>query len=251
MLDSFSRRGFVRSTAGFAAISALGQNNKMKVGFIGAGSRGYYLMERLYKGSGPMVEVSAVCDTYEGHRNRGKDRVQTMGGNSPKTFVDYKDVLADSSIDVVVIATPEHLHHEMAIAALKAKKHVYLEKPIAHTLEEGAEIVALAEKSNKLVQVGTQNRSNSLYIKAKEMVDKGMIGECHYVRAFWYRNSLNSSPAWRYAIPADASPQNSDWNRFLGTAKKRPFDKQRYYQWRLYWDYSSGISTDLLVHQTD
>jgi predicted dehydrogenase len=198
-----------------------------------------------------MVEVSAVCDTYEGHRNRGKDRVQTMGGNSPKTFVDYKDVLADSSIDVVVIATPEHLHHEMAIAALKAKKHVYLEKPIAHTLEEGAEIVALAEKSNKLVQVGTQNRSNSLYIKAKEMVDKGMIGECHYVRAFWYRNSLNSSPAWRYAIPADASPQNSDWNRFLGTAKKRPFDKQRYYQWRLYWDYSSGISTDLLVHQTD
>jgi predicted dehydrogenase len=86
---------------------------------------------------------------------------------------------------------------------------------------------------------------------AREMIRQGMAGEVHYVRAFWYRNSLPDNPAWRYRIPTDASEQNTDWNKFLGTAPKRAFDKQRYYQWRLYWDYSGGISTDLLVHQTD
>jgi predicted dehydrogenase len=139
----------------------------------------------------------------------------------------------------------------MAVAALKAGKHIYLEKPLAHTIEEGWDIVNLAEKTGKVVQVGTQNRSNSLYIQARDMVKQGLIGEVHYVRAFWYRNSPETEPAWRYAIPADANEKNTDWNRFLGPAKKRPFDKQRYYQWRLYWDYSGGISTDLLVHQTD
>jgi predicted dehydrogenase len=126
-----------------------------------------------------------------------------------------------------------------------------VEKPLAHTIEEGQDIVREAKKAGKVVQVGTQNRSNSLYQKAKDMVGKGMIGEIHYVRAFWYRNSLEDNPAWRYAIPADTTEANTDWKRFLGPAKNRPFDKQRYHQWRLYWDYSGGISTDLLVHQTD
>jgi hypothetical protein len=87
--------------------------------------------------------------------------------------------------------------------------------------------------------------------KAKEMFQQGMLGDVHYVRAFWYRNSAENNPAWRYAIPPDANEQNSDWEKFLGPAPKRPFDLRRYYQWRLYWDYSGGISTDLLVHQTD
>jgi predicted dehydrogenase len=137
------------------------------------------------------------------------------------------------------------------LAALKANKHIYLDKPLAHTIEEGAEIVKLAEKVGRVVQVGTQNRSNTLSQKAKEMVSKGMIGDVHYVRAFWYRNSLPDNPAWRYTIPADANEQNTDWQKFLGAAPKRAFHKGRYYQWRLYWDYSGGISTDLLVHQTD
>jgi predicted dehydrogenase len=177
--------------------------------------------------------------------------VQTTEKTTPKTYVDYREIIKDPSIDVVFICTPEHLHHEMAVAALKAGKNIYLEKPLAHTIEEGWDIVRLAEKSGKVVQVGTQNRSNSLYIKAKEMVEQGMIGEIHYVRAFWYRNSLEQEPAWRYRIPPEANEQNTDWDKFLGPAKDRPFDKARYYQWRLYWDYSGGISTDLLVHQTD
>ncbi len=247
----------MRSSAGAAVamapavIPALGANERVNLAFIGAGGRGFYLMERLYKGTQSPFQVTWVCDAYDGRLARGKDRVQTMGGNTPKATKDYREILADPSVDAVVIATPEHLHHSMTMAALKAGKHIYIEKPLAHTIEEGVEIVKAARRSGKVIQVGTQNRSNSLYIKAKEMIAQGMIGDVHYVRAFWYRNSLQDNPAWRYAIPPDANEQNTDWEKFLGPAPKRPFNKQRFYQWRLYWDYSGGISTDLLVHQTD
>ena len=257
MTDDVSRRSFLKTSAGAALISAPGilsaQNatDKIQVGWIGTGSRGYYLMERLYVGSGPMVQVNAVCDTYTGSLAKAKDRVQTMGHNTPKTYDDFRQLLADPSIDAVVISTPEHLHYPMFMAAIKAGKNIYVEKPLAHTIEQGEEMARAAKESGKVIQVGTQNRSNSLYKQAKEMVEQGMIGDIHYVRAFWYRNSLSDNPAWRYKIPEDASPQNTDWTKFLGDAPQKPFDKRRYYQWRLYWDYSGGISTDLLVHQTD
>lgn len=258
MPDDVSRRQFVKTSAlssalavGPAVMSALGANDRIQMGWIGTGSRGYYLMQRAYAGSAANIEIVAVCDTYEGNLARGKDQVQTMGKNTPKTYVDYKELLANPAVEAVVIATPEHLHHDMAIAALRAGKNIYVEKPLAHTIEEGQEIVKIAESSGKVVQVGTQNRSNSLYTMARELVRQGMIGDIHYVRAFWYRNSLPDNPAWRYNIPKDANEKNTDWQRFLGSAPKRGFDKQRYYQWRLYWDYSGGISTDLLVHQTD
>jgi predicted dehydrogenase len=260
MTDDVSRRNFMKTSVAAAAIAVpglspvLGANNRLKVGWIGTGMRGYHVMGQMYLESKDLVEVVAVCDTFAGNLAKGKDRVQTEGGNTPKTYVDYKELLADPSIDVVFIATPEHLHYRMAMDALKAGKNIYLEKPIGHTIEEGADIVRTAEKSGKVVQVGTQNRSNKLYIRAKEMFDQGMLGEVHYVRAFWYRNFDPTAPvpaAWRYIIPADATEQNSDWKKFLGDAPKRPFDLHRYYQWRNYWDYSGGISTDLLVHQTD
>ena len=256
MADNPSRRGFLAS-AGAAAVAAPGilraqnANGKVHIGWIGVGSRGYYLMDRIYTGSGAEIEVTAVCDTYKGNLNRAKDRVQTMGKNAPKTYEDYLQLLQDPSIDAVVISTPEHLHYPMFMAALKANKNIYVEKPLAHTIEQGEEMVKAAEKSGRVIQVGTQNRSNSLYQRAKEMVAEGMIGDIHYTRAFWYRNSLEDNPAWRYNIPKDASPENSDWSKFLGPAPKREWDPHRYYQWRLYWDYSGGISTDLLVHQTD
>jgi predicted dehydrogenase len=257
--DELSRRNFVKS-ASVALAAAPGllagpdANNRLKIGWIGTGSRGYFVMGQMYEKSTSLAEVVAVCDTYKGNLNKAKDQVITKGGNTPKTYNDYRDILNDPTIDVVVISTPEHLHYPMAIAALKAGKNIYLEKPIAHTIEQGAEIVKLAEKTGKVVQVGTQNRSNKLYIHAKEMYEQGMIGEVHYIRAFWYRNFETTAAvpaAWRYVIPEDASADNSDWNRFLGDAPKRPFDKHRYFQWRNYWDYSGGISTDLLVHQTD
>lgn len=257
MSQNYSRRTFVKSSAaaalasGPAVLSALGANDRITLGWIGGGSRGNYLKERFYVGKNENAQIGYVCDAYDGNIARAKDRVQTMGGNIPKATKDYRDVLADESIDAVVIATPEHLHHRMTLDALKAGKHIYIEKPLAHTIEEGEEILKAVKAAGKVVQVGTQNRSNSLYHFAKDMVDQGMVGEVHYVRAFWYRNSLPDNPAWRYNIPEDASLRNTDWDKFLGSAPKRAFDKRRYYQWRLYWDYSGGISTDLLVHQTD
>ena len=199
------------------------------------------------------MNVVAVCDAYKGNLAKAKDLVQSQGQSAPKTFEDYKELLKDPGIDIVVIATPEHLHYPMFMAALKAGKNIYVEKPLAHTIEQGAEMVKAWQKSGKIVQVGTQNRSNTLYQKAKEMIGQGLIGDIHYVRAYWYRNSLDNAPAWRYAIPPDAAPSNTDWDRFLEgvPGPKKAFDKQRFYQWRLYWDYSGGISTDLLVHQTD
>jgi predicted dehydrogenase len=201
-----------------------------------------------------MVEVTALCDTYQTWLNRAKDRVESVEKRTPKTYVDYRELLADPNVDAVVISTPEHLHYAMTLAAIQAKKHIYVEKPLAHTIGEGADIVQASEASGLVLQVGTQNRSNKLYLRAKEMFEGGGIGEIHYVRAFWYRNfpdRLGIPAAWRYIVPEDATPKNSDWDRFLGSAPKRAWDKNRYYQWRNYWDYSGGISTDLLVHQTD
>src|SRR5690349_4010954 len=254
MADELNRRSFLKAAAiaaGPAVVSAQGASNKVNIGWIGVGTRGYGGLDWLHTAAPNDVQISAICDTYDGYIARAQDRLQTVWGNKAKAFKDYRDLLADKSIDAVYIMTPEHLHHDMTIAALKAGKHVYIEKPLAHTIEEGWDIIDAWKKSGKVCQVGTQNRSSSLYKQAKEWVQKGMIGDCHYVRAFWYRNSAENNPAWRYVIPADATPQNTDWDKFLGTAPKRQWDPHRYFQWRLYWDYSGGISTDLLVHQTD
>jgi predicted dehydrogenase len=254
--EDVSRRTFLGSSAAAAlaapfAAKAASANDKIAVGMIGIGIRGSQLLERLYAGDKENAAVVALCDAYTGNLAKARARVETLGGNTPKQYADYRDLLRDKSIDAVIVATPEHLHCAMLIDALEAGKHVYIEKPLAHTIEEGEKILHAAENSRQVVQVGTQNRSNSLYVKAREMVAAGMIGEVHYTRAFWYRNSLDDAPAWRYAIPADANEQNTDWARFLGDAPQRPFSKPRFFQWRLYWDYSGGISTDLLVHQTD
>jgi predicted dehydrogenase len=256
MSQELSRRNFVAQAAALAAapavVPAFAASNKISVGIIGVGGRGNYLTQRAFAGNRGRFQIDATCDTYAGYLARSKDLIQTEGKNQPKTFVDYKDLLAEKSIDAVIIATPEHLHHRMLLDALAAGKHVYVEKPLAHTVEEAQEIMKAVAKSKSVVQVGTQNRSNSLYNMAKTMISQGLIGDCHYVRAFWYRNALpTGAAAWRYPWPADASESNMDWKKFLGPAPDKGFSKNRYFQWRLYWDYSSGIATDLMVHQTD
>jgi predicted dehydrogenase len=257
MADELKRRDFLKTTAAVAAmtgpavISARGASDKLNIGWIGVGTRGNAGIEWLKTASGNDVKLTAICDTYDGYIARAKDRVQTVWGNQPTAYKDYHKLLADKSIDAVFIMTPEHLHHDMTIAALRAGKHVYIEKPLAHTIEEGWDIIKEWEKAKKVVQVGTQNRSSSLYKKAKDLIAEGKIGDVHFVRAFWYRNARPNEPSWRYDIPAEANPQNTDWKAFLGPAPNKAWDPHRYFQWRLYWDYSGGISTDLLVHQTD
>src|SRR6516225_5019685 len=150
MSQYLSRRDFVRTSAAFAAAPAFlrgqGSNGKLTIGWIGTGSRGDYLMQRMYVDNKDTAQVVAVCDAYTGNLARAKDRVATIGGNTAKTYADYKELLADKSIDVVFISTPEHLHYPMFMAAIKAGKNIYVEKPLAHTIEQGAEMVAAWQK---------------------------------------------------------------------------------------------------------
>ncbi len=256
MPNQITRRDFISRTAAATAaapalLRAQGANEKVEVGWIGVGIRGSSLIDILMDVSPKDAHVKAVCDTFAGHLARGKDKVQSKQKDTPDTYEDFRKMLEDKSIDAVFIMTPEHLHHDMVIAALQAGKNVYCEKPLTHTIEEGLDILRAVEKSGKKLQVGTQRRSSLLYQRAKELYDSGALGKVTFVRAFWYRNSLPSEPQWRYEIPPDANPENTDFNKFLGRAPKRSFSLPRYFQWRLYWDYSGGIATDLLVHQTD
>ncbi len=251
MSANISRRLFVSSTAAPALLSAQTAGSKVNLGWVGLGNRGGKHIRTMMKVAADDSTIKAICDTFSPRLATTKDHVISDQGVAPDTYNDYYEMLKDPAIDAIVIMTPEHLHRDMALAAIAAGKHVYCEKPLSHTIEEGAEIVAAVEKSNVKFQVGTQRRSSKLYTKAREIYESGAIGKVVYVRAFWFRNSPLTSPAWRYNIPQDAEPGNTDYQRFLGPARQSAFNKQRYFQWRLYWDYSGGISTDLLVHQTD
>ena len=252
MNTPISRRLFAASVAAAPGIlSAQSAGSKVRTAWVGLGNRGGKHIRTQMKVSKDDAVVKAICDTYSPRLAKTKDDVISDQGTAPDTYNDYYKMLADPDIDAVFIMTPEHLHRDMAIAALEAGKHVYCEKPLSHTIEEGFEILKAVEASDRLFQVGTQRRSSRLYAKAREIYESGVLGKTVYARAFWYRNSPLTRPAWRYDIPADAEPGNTDYAKFLGPARSTAFNKQRYFQWRLYWDYSGGISTDLLVHQTD
>src|SRR5260370_11487742 len=175
--DFMNQPGEAALLAGPAVQAARGANGKVNIGWIGLGTRGYYCLDKMYAGNAKNVHVGAVCDTFTGHLARGKDRVQTVEGEAPKALNDYRDILADPSIDTVFIMTPEHLHYPMMMAALKPGKNIYVEKPLAHTIEQRTHLGKAAEQSGKVVQVGTQNRSSTLYNKAKEMYSQAMPGQ--------------------------------------------------------------------------
>ena len=155
-------------------------------------------------------------------------------------------MLADKSIDAVLISTPDHWHKQQTIEALAAGKDVYLEKPMTLTIDEGPEMYAAADKSGRVLQIGSQGISSKLQQTAKEIVKSGKLGKVHLIRANYDRNS--ESGAWIYPIPPDADPKTVNWDMFVGPAPKRPFSLERFFRWRCYWDYSGGISTDLFVH---
>jgi len=244
------------ASVGLTAASAkrvLGANERMRVGVIGPGLRGFNVLIRGGLQRIDNVDLVAVADIYEGWRERGIEAAQltyekAKGYDHYKKLLDAKD---KDKLDAVVIATPEHSHCRMVLDALDAGFDVYCEKPMTHTVEEAKQVVAANKKANRIIQVGTQRRSIDVYQQAAKIAQAGQIGKITQVRAFWYRNSKNDSPQWRYYIPEEASEKNLNWKEFLGTAPDRPFDPKRYFQWRCYWDYSMGIASDLMIHQVD
>jgi predicted dehydrogenase len=155
-------------------------------------------------------------------------------------------VLARKDVDAVIIAVPDHWHKQMAVDAMHAGKDVYVEKPVVQLIDEGKEVIAAEQKTGRIVQVGSQRVSSVLYQKAKELIERGAIGEVNLVEAWVDRDSAQG--AWQYSIPPDASPATVDWDRFLGRAPKRPFEPIRLFRWRNYRDYGTGVGGDLFVH---
>jgi len=257
MNAGINRRQFMqRSLVGAAATplllhtighdaEALGQgtspNDRIQVGFIGVGARVQSGVLQAAMGT-PGVEVIGVCDAYKGRVARALERL----GSRAKDYGDYRSLLADKTIDAVVIATPDHWHKPMTLEAFAAGKDVYLEKPMTLAIDEGPEMYAAAEKAGRILQVGSQGVSSKLQETAKEIVKSGRLGEINLIRASFDRNS--ESGAWIYPIPPDADPRTVNWDAFLGPAPKRPFSLERFFRWRAYWDYSGGIATDLFVH---
>lgn len=237
-----SRRGFLGMNAAAAVAPAhrVSANDRVRFACIGCGARAHELMRALLVH--PDVEIASLCDAYTGRVERAQERV----GGKARVLKDYRESLTDSSIDALVVATPDHWHKQMVLDALASGKDVYCEKPLTFKPVEGVEIIAAAKKSGRIVQVGSQGMSGASQNRAKEMIRQGRLGKVTMIRAAYNRNT--ASGAWIYPIPPDAGPGTVNWEMFLGSAPKRQFDLARFFRWRCYEDYSGGIATDLFVH---
>ncbi|HEX6822504.1 MAG TPA: Gfo/Idh/MocA family oxidoreductase [Candidatus Sulfotelmatobacter sp.] len=219
-----------------------GPSDRLNLGFIGFGIRGNILLEAAKEtGQANLVEV---CDCYQGHLDRAKERTD---GKVATNFAQYKKLLDRKDIDAVVVATPDHWHKRIVLDALSAGKDVYIEKPMTYRIEDGPTMIDAAREQNRIVQVGSQWVSSEQNKRAREIVTSGKIGKVTKVTASYNRNS--STGSWNYPIPADLHEGvNFNWKEWLGPAPAVPYNPERVFRYRKYWDYSGGISTDLFVH---
>ncbi|MFZ1788162.1 MAG: Gfo/Idh/MocA family oxidoreductase [Saprospiraceae bacterium] len=217
-----------------------GPNDTVRLGFIGCGIQGFANARSAIKNPG--VEVVAACDLYTGRL----DRMKEVFGAGIFTTRDFREILNRKDIDAVCISTSDHWHDHQLKAALAAGKPVYCEKPMMHHIDEGLSMVEAERKSGLPVQIGSQRASGLETLKAKELLKSGAIGDLILADIRSDRNSSNG--AWQYSIPTDAGPDAVDWDTFLGDAPKRPFDKTRFFRWRNYDDYGTGVAGDLFVH---
>ena len=243
-----SRRKFIGQVASgiagtLATSSVLGANDRIRVGLIGAGDRGLQLVREA--AACPNTEVVAFADVYT---RRLEEAVKAAP--AAKTYLDYKYLLDDKSIDAVLIATPQHLHAEHFIASLDAGKHVYQEKTMAFTVEHAKRMRAAYQKAGKrTVQIGHQYCSSGHVADAGEFLSGGKVGKVTAIHAHMYRNTPHGKPQWSRPVYPDMTPENIIWKSFLGSAPEQPFDPNRYVNWRFFWDYSGGNVYENMCHQ--
>jgi len=245
-----SRREFITKTTGGAAGLAftaaswnnvLGANDRIRLGVIGTGNRGSDVMKWFQKE--PDVEIVALCDCYDRYLNAALE----LTAGKAKTYTDYRALLDSKDVDAVLTATPDPWHKQMAIDAMKAGKDIYIEKPLTFSIEEGHEIIKTVKATNRVLQVGLQQRSGEHYAEAKrEYFDSGKIGKITLVRTWWHGNAYHlRKPNFK------DKPAGLDWKAFLGPVKYREFDAHQFYNWRAYLDFGGGQITDLFTHWID
>lgn len=255
--DRITRRGFVGSMGAAAGTAAMmganataartSANDKIRLALIGAGSRGNQLL-------GPFMDLPefdfvAIADVDDRHAAETAEKVETKLGHKPKTARDYREMLESKDVDAVVIATPDHWHAIPAIHACQAGKDVYVEKPVGCTVAEGQAMIKAARKHERVMAVGTQQRSSENFQKAVEAVRSGRLGKVFWIQTW---NFENISPVGM-GRPADAEPPSHvDYDRWLGPAPKRPFNPNRFHLlFRWFFDYAGGMMSDWGVHLND
>jgi len=237
------RRSFLRGAAGgvLAGGAALGAawaaSDRLGVGFIGCGGRGQSLLG--YFLARKDVEVRGVCDVYEPRLKQAAAKASPTAAS----YADYRELLAQKAIDAVVIATPDHWHARMIIDACEAGKDVYVEKPLCHTLDEGFAVVEAVARTKRIVQVGTQRRSYTLFLEGKKVFDEGRTGPVRLVTSWWYNQQTSLSKG--------KIEGKLNWEAWLGTAPKRPVDDLRFHNWYYFWDFSGGLVVGQAAHMID
>lgn len=256
--SDFSRRAFLQKTAAiagasmtaktillqpeplFASPGPVAASDRVRFGIVGIGMEGTNLLSTAV--ALPGVECVAACDLYDGRHELAREIV---GKPIPVTRR-YKELLDNKEIDAIVMAVPDHWHKQIFVDSLEAGKDVYCEKPMSHTAADGVAMVEAAKKTGRITQIGAQRTSSVLCAKAKELYDNGAIGELSLVEMTLGRN--DPTGAWEYPPPADLSPQNLDWDTWLGTAPKKSFDPLLFARWRCWKEYGTGVAGDLMVH---
>ncbi len=194
------------------------------------------------------IRITGVCDVFDVHANRAME-AGTADGKAPQRFRTFEDMIASPEIDAVVIATPDHWHAPMAIAAANAGKHVYVEKCMTHKVGETIALREAVKQSGIVFQVGHQHRQTQSFLTAMDAIRKNVLGHVSLIQTNTNRNDDNG--AWQYDIHQDASPQTIDWQQFLGNAPEVSFNAEHFFRWRKWWPYGSGLSGDLLTHDYD
>ncbi len=256
VLAPVSRRSFLKS-AGYGAAAAavtpawahvIGANDRINIAVIGLGLRGSDHLNLLleHRKNKLDIEVVALCDVYQKRLN-----IASKLFPGAKTYTNHHDVLERSDIDAVFIATPDHWHAPMILAAINSGKDVYVEKPMTHTVEESKEVAHRAKELNRVIQVGVQGLSWRRWHKIREIIQSGMIGQVVAVQGTYSRN--DTAGDWNWPIDPAAGPdatgeEHIDWKQWLGSAPQIPFNADRFFRFRKYWDYSGGIATDLHYH---
>ncbi len=244
--ESSSRRSFLASAALTTAASAgrvRGANDRIRVGVVGTGGRGQYLMKALNQIGG--VEWVAVCDVYDVRR----DQAGKIAGIPVQKYNDHRELVARKDIDAVIVATPDHWHAPVAVDALLAGKDAYIEKPMVHNPKDGQAIVKAARANRRIVQVGMQGRLLPQFVEAKEKyIDSGVMGKVGLART-WYtsnRGYIQTAPPGM-----ERKPEGLDWNRWLGRGPKVPWNPDIYFSPYKWLHYDGGMIMGIAVHVLD